>query len=148
MERDPRDGEIERLVRQLTLLVRRSRKVARTLAAQVHPEVDAGAYAVLLLVADTGGPRLVDVAEQLGLDKSTMSRQIGQLIRLGLLTRRPDPQDRRAFRLELTDSGAQRLAAVTRERRAVWRERLAAWPEGDIAALADGLARLARDLPG
>ena len=63
MERDPRDAEIERLVRQLTLLVRRSRKVARTLAAQVHPEVDAGAYAVLLLIADAGGLRLVDVAE-------------------------------------------------------------------------------------
>jgi DNA-binding MarR family transcriptional regulator len=148
MERDPRDAEIERLVRQLTLLVRRSRKVARTLAAQVHPEVDAGAYAVLLLIADAGGLRLVDVAEELGLDKSTMSRQIAQLVRLGLLTRRPDPEDRRAFRLELTDSGAQRLAAVTRERRAAWRERLAQWPDRDVAALADGLTRLARDLPG
>ena len=69
-------------------------------------------------------------------------------IRLGLLTRRPDPEDRRAFRLELTESGAQRLAEVTRERRAAWRERLAQWPDGDVAALADGLARLARDLPG
>lgn len=141
-----RDAQVERLVREVTLLVRRSRRVARTLATQVHPEVDAPAYAVLLVVSDAGRPRLVDVAEELGLDKSTMSRQVSSLVRLGLLERSPDPDDGRAFRLALSATGAQRLAAVTRERRAAWRERLRAWDTDEVGALADGLERLARDL--
>lgn len=144
---DRHADEVERLVRQMSLLLRRSRAVMRMIAGQVHPEVDASAYAVLLMIREAGPLRLVDLAEELSLDKSTMSRQVAPLLRLGLVARRPDPADGRAFLLELTPEGAQRLDAVTRERRAAWRERLATWSTEDVAALADGLARLAETMP-
>ena len=141
------DAQVERLEREVSLLLRRSRSVLRALAGHIHPEVDAGAYAVLLAIGRAGPLRLVELAEEFGLDKSTMSRQVGSLLRLGLVGRRPDPDDGRAFLLELSADGRERLDAVSGARHEVWRERLAEWSPEEIGALADGLTRLATTLP-
>lgn len=141
------DTQVERLAQQMSLLLRRSRSFMRSFAGHVHPEIDAGAYAVLLVIAQSGPLRLVDLADEFGLDKSTMSRQISALLRLDLVVRRPDPADGRAFLLELSPGGTRRLAEVTDARRQAWRDRLAHWSTEEIAGLADGLARLSADLP-
>lgn len=141
------DVQVERLEQQMSMLLRRSRSFLRTFASRVHPGVDGNAYAVLLAIAQGGPLRLMDLAEEFGLDKSTMSRQVSGLAELGLIERRPDPADGRAFLLELSADGRQRLASAVSARRAVWHERLDSWSTGDIAALADGLARLAAELP-
>ncbi|MHA6785646.1 MarR family winged helix-turn-helix transcriptional regulator [Pseudonocardia saturnea] len=140
------DEQVERLEREVGLLVRRSRRVLRTLAAQLHPDVDAGSYAVLVAIARSAPLRLVELAEEFGLDKSTMSRQVSALLRAGLVHRSPDPLDGRAFLLELTDEGRSRLGEVSRARHEDWRTRLGSWSADDIAALADGLTRLAATL--
>lgn len=137
------DAQVERLEREVSLLLRRSRGVARALAGRVHPDIDAGSYAVLVAVARAAPVRLVELAEEFGLDKSTMSRQVTSLLSVGLVRRRPDPQDGRAFLLELSDDGQQRLDEVMRLRHEHWRARLDSWSTGEIAALADGLTRLA-----
>lgn len=140
------DEQVERLEREVGLLVRRSRRVLRTLATQLHPDVDAGSYAVLVAIARSAPLRLVDLAEEFGLDKSTMSRQVSALLRIGLVRRSPDPLDGRAFLLELTDEGRDRLDEVSRARHEDWRTRLGSWSADDIATLADGLTRLAATL--
>jgi DNA-binding MarR family transcriptional regulator len=53
--------------------------------------------------------QLIDV---LGVDKSTMVRVVDHLERQGLLVRRRDRHDRRAYAVELTDHGRQRLDAA------------------------------------
>jgi DNA-binding MarR family transcriptional regulator len=53
--------------------------------------------------------QLIDL---LGVDKSTMVRVVDDLERQGLLVRRRDPNDRRAYAVELTDHGRQRLDAA------------------------------------
>ncbi len=141
------DAQVERLAREVSLLLRRSRSVLRALAGRIHPEVDAGAYAVLLTIGRAGPLRLVELAEEFSLDKSTMSRQVTSLLELGLVARRPDPDDGRAFLLELSPDGRERLDAVSRARHEVWRERLGEWSTEEIGALADGLTRLATTLP-
>ncbi|WP_300018149.1 MarR family transcriptional regulator [Pseudonocardia sp.] len=145
-ERD-HDAEVERLEREVSLLLRRSRSVLRALAGRVHPDIDAGSYAVLLAISRAGPLRLVDLADEFGLDKSTMSRQVTTLQSVGLVRRRPDPQDGRAFLLELSEDGRRRLEEVMRSRHEVWRQRLAAWSTQEIADLADGLTRLAATIP-
>lgn len=125
------------------MLLRRSRSVLRTLATRLHPGVDGASYAVLLVIARRAPLRLVDLAEEFGLDKSTMSRQVSALLRLGLVRRRPDPVDGRAYLLELADEGRARLDEVSRARHEEWRARLSSWSAQDVGALADGLARLA-----
>lgn len=140
------DAQVERLEREVSLLLRRSRSVLRTLAGRLHPEVDAAGYAVLLAIARAAPLRLVELAEEFGLDKSTMSRQVSALLRLGLVRRNPDPLDGRAFLLELSEEGRRRLDALSRARHEEWSERLEAWSTDDIATLADGLTRLAATL--
>src|SRR5436309_648324 len=91
------EREVDRLEEQLGVFHRRSRRFLRTFASRVHPGIDAGAYAVLMAIAQAGPRRLNDLAEEFGLDKSTMSRHVSTLIRLGLVDRDPDPVDGRAF---------------------------------------------------
>lgn len=137
---------VERLEREISMMLRRSRSVLRTLATRLHPDVDAASYAVLLAIARSSPLRLVDLAEEFGLDKSTMSRQVSSLLALGLVRRRPDPEDGRAFLLELSDEGRKRLEEVSRARHEEIRSRLATWSADEVATLADGLARLATSL--
>lgn len=140
------DVQVERLEREVSLLLRRSRSVLRALAVRLHPDVDAGNYPVLLAIARAAPLRLVELSEDFGLDKSTMSRQVTALQRLGLVRRSPDPLDGRAFLLELSDEGRRRLDELSRARHEEWSERLQAWSTEDIATLADGLTRLAATL--
>jgi DNA-binding MarR family transcriptional regulator len=143
---DEHDRAVERLEHEVSMLLRRSRSVLRTLATRLHPDVDAASYAVLLVIARRAPLRLVDLAEEFGLDKSTMSRQVSSLLGLGLVRRRPDPLDGRAFLLELADEGRARLDEVSRARHEEWRTRLASWSAEDVGTLADGLGRLAATL--
>ena len=49
--------------------------------------------------------RVTDLAGCANLDTSTVSRHVAQLQRTGLIERTPDPDDRRAQRVELTAAG-------------------------------------------
>jgi DNA-binding MarR family transcriptional regulator len=48
---------------------------------------------------------LLDLAGILGVDTSSLSRQVQQLVELGLVNRVPDPKDRRYVLLSLTEAG-------------------------------------------
>jgi len=87
--------------------------------------------------------RLSDVAADLGLDVSTMSRHVRTLEDRGFLTRTADPSDGRAVRLALADPGREVLAQAWTNRR-VWLERsLADWTVEDRRLLSDLLERFA-----
>lgn len=112
--------------------------------AGVRCEV-AGA-AVLGRLELLGPVRLTDLAHALGLDPSSVSRQVTALERSGWVAREKDPSDLRAQRLHLTDKGSD-VVAVLRQARAEALERLTPeWSRQDIDGLADQLARLNADL--
>jgi DNA-binding MarR family transcriptional regulator len=60
---------------------------------------------------------------------------------LGLIERRPDPDDRRAHLLALTSEGQRRLDTVRVARRERFHALLGTWPEEDVRVLATMLAR-------
>jgi DNA-binding MarR family transcriptional regulator len=136
-------GELEI---ELTRLFRRARSAQQRTAAQVHPDLDAAGYAVLVAVRDLaahgGGARGGDLSGALGLHKSTMSRNISALERLGLIERVPDPEDARARQVRLTPQGSEALERSFEGRRERLRSRLKAWDAHDVAALARLLRRL------
>lgn len=107
--------------------------------------MDASTYAVLLVIAQ-GPLRAIDLAEEFGLDKSTMSRHVSTLIELGLVQRDPDPMDGRAFLLRPTADGQARLTDATSARREEWRRRLAGWSGSELADFTAALERLNIDL--
>lgn len=141
-----REQEVDRLEEQLSAFHRRSRRFLRSFASRVHPGIDASTYAVLLVITQAGPLRQGDLAEEFGLDKSTMSRHVSTLIRLGLVDRDPDPVDGRAFLLKLSEDGQRRLDAVSAARRAEWRDRLADWDTAELRAFTAALARMNADL--
>lgn len=63
-------------------------------------------------IADREGQHLVDVAVRVGAALPGTSRMVDRLVRLGLVLRRPDPTDRRAILLSLTDRAKASLAEV------------------------------------
>ena len=138
-----RDGVTERpaddLVAALSALVTHLKRRSG------DPETSARAF--LLGHVDRLAPvRATDVADSTALDLSTVSRHLRALEDAGLLTRSPDPDDRRASLLSLTDEGRVALDHAVRTRTALLESATAAWPAEDVAALTSLLARLAHDL--
>jgi len=53
-----------------------------------------------------------ELAELLGLDKSTLSRTVNTMVEQGLVTREPDPDDRRYVKIKLTPAGSNLLSDI------------------------------------
>src|SRR5262245_13537977 len=106
---------------ELTRLFRRARSAQARTAADVHPDLDSAAYAVLVTVRDLaasgGGARGSDLSDVLRLHKSTMSRNLATLETLGLIERIPDPDDSRARQVRLTTQGQAALERSVEGRR-------------------------------
>lgn len=59
-----------------------------------------------------GGLRQVELAELLDVEPITLCRMLDRLAEAGLVERRPDAEDRRAWRLHLTDAAAPMIAKL------------------------------------
>jgi DNA-binding MarR family transcriptional regulator len=66
-------------------------------------------YQVLAACGREGPRTQLALAGRLGLDRTVMTYLLDDLQKEGLVERRPDPADRRARRVELTDAGRARL---------------------------------------
>ena len=93
-----------------------------------------------------GPVRLTDLAASLGLDPSSVSRQVTSLERAGWLLREKDPSDQRAQRLKLTASGAAVVAVLRTARQQALARLTPEWSEQELDDLARCLARLNTDL--
>ena len=127
--------------REVGVLIRRVRRVIGVRARAVHPDLQPASYLVLTHLDERGPTRSSAVVEELGIDKGAVSRQMNHLVELGLLERTPDPDDGRASLLSVSADARARLEQVRTERWERFDERLAAWSVGDLAALAEQLAR-------
>jgi DNA-binding MarR family transcriptional regulator len=123
--------------RELTVFARR----VRALTARLHPELPFVAYSLLSHIEATGGCRAVDLAAHYGLDKSTVSRQIADLERRGLVARAPDPAGGRARVLRVSAAGRELLAEADRRHRAELDRRLADWSPREVEVFARLLRR-------
>ncbi|WP_407343121.1 MarR family winged helix-turn-helix transcriptional regulator [Pengzhenrongella phosphoraccumulans] len=134
--------------RELGLLMRRARASAAAVSARVHPDLDAGAYPLLVHIARVPGVRGCDLATHVGVGRATISRQLHRLVELGLITRKPDPHDARGQQLELTPEGTRLVADAGDARRSWLHAALNDWTADDVATLAWSLGRLNEALDG
>lgn len=111
----------------------------------MHPELSLVSYTILAHVAEQQGCRATDLATHYLLDKSTVSRQVAALERLGFIERRVDPADHRVQVLHLAQRGTEILAAARENRRGAFEERLAGWAPADLEQFAGCLVRYNAD---
>jgi DNA-binding MarR family transcriptional regulator len=90
---------------------------ARTLG-EIGAEVTLSQYRALVLLAVRGRQRTGDLAAELGVQSSTVTRLCDRLIRRGLIERVRQPDDRRVAWLDLTGEGAGLVADTMAHRRA------------------------------
>ncbi|MEU6022162.1 MarR family winged helix-turn-helix transcriptional regulator [Micromonospora sp. NPDC048871] len=121
---------------ELAALLRRARAISWEIASEVHPNLEPNAYGLLLWLRRSGAIRLTDLAARLGVGKGTLSRQIHNLETLGLVRRDPDPGDRRAAQLSLTEEGQRRFDAARAPRLGQIRRALQSWPQQDVEEFA------------
>jgi DNA-binding MarR family transcriptional regulator len=129
------DDPVKAVEREFAVLFRRSRSMSGTIARELHPDVGAAAYGLLLQLQQSEGSRLTDLAAFFGIGKPTLSRQVRLLENLGFVERTGDEADRRAVTLRLTTEGAARLAATQEARRERFRRLLGTWPRSDVEEL-------------
>ena len=135
-----RETALDDLYAGLTTLSRRARDVGD----EFHPGLSLVAYTLLTQVDAGPGMRAADLAAHFCLDKSTLSRQLEQLITAGLLRRDGEQPGRRGYALALTAAGRRHLDAAADAVRDRLAERLTDWDDRDIAAFAELVARFNR----
>ena len=122
--------------------------VLRLSRLPVDEPVDKAGLAVLHETRRLGMVRPSDLAAQMRLDLSTISRHLRSLEQQGMVQRTADPDDARAQRISITVRGGEVLARLMDHRAASIRAAIAHWPEQDRSTLRQLLCRLADDLSG
>jgi DNA-binding MarR family transcriptional regulator len=143
----PLPGTAEQVEDALVPLVRylSSPRTWRQLAVATEMDLDRAQYLVLRAVAESEPVRAVALAEQVGVDPSTMSRHVNMLERAGLIGRVSDPDDGRATSVSLTPTGRSVMERVRAARHDLITNALVEWTDDDRTQLASLLGRLADD---
>ncbi|MGR4854120.1 MarR family winged helix-turn-helix transcriptional regulator [Streptomyces sp. LARHCF252] len=136
--------EIERALTRITYLSTRARQHERLMALAGVP-LDRAAVALLRQVADSEPLRPGELAARLGVEASHVTRTVQQLQKSGYVTRVPDPDDRRAQRIELTDAGRQAIAKVREAGVRGMQMALSAWSPEELRQLAGLFHRMVDD---
>lgn len=89
---------------------------ARSLAS-VEDSVTLPQLRLMVVLATRGDAKLVALADRLGVNPSTVMRMADRLTAAGLLSRKPNPEDRRENLLSLTAAGQRTVDEVTARRR-------------------------------
>ena len=127
--------------RELVTLARRLRGLQRTLAEEVHPDLEPAQYALLNHVEEMSPVRMADLVAVLEVDKGPVSRSCARLEELGLLKRSADKQDARATLLSLTAAGKRKLAAARKKRNKWIGDLLSDWSPNQVKTFAGQVSR-------
>lgn len=128
---------------ELARFVRRVRVQSLRRLEEIHPQLDYGTFLFLIIICDANdGIRGSELAEALGVHKSTASRAIASLERMHLVLRVPDPDDGRAHLLVAEPAAARALAEYRASSRARLGEILADWSYDEIEVFSGSMARL------
>jgi DNA-binding MarR family transcriptional regulator len=144
LSRDDRDPAIEEVEAALGAIARRinlPRAHERVMARAGLTGIDRASYVTLSRIADHGPLRLSELAMILGVDLSTVSRQVATIERRGFVDRTVDPSDRRAAVVRLSGPGEQVLEQLRAAARGRLTEILAEWTDEERSELARALSR-------
>jgi DNA-binding MarR family transcriptional regulator len=123
-------------------LDRRVAGLTRLLRGQTGAGLSVTALSTLRRVEAGEACRITELAAAEQVAQPSMTALVGRLEGRGLVRREPDPADRRAVRVAITDAGREQLAAVRAARAELLAARIDRLDESERAALAAALPAL------
>jgi DNA-binding MarR family transcriptional regulator len=135
----------EAVMDQIIRFFRLMKRASARFASQQKDGIEQAAYMLLAVLATDGPQRTTALADAVHSDTSTVSRQVGTLVRHGLVERQADPADGRACLLAATDTGLRCYAAQRTARAGEMADVLGGWSSDDLRTVATLLERLNAD---
>ena len=134
-------GLLDTLQHEVAVFARRAEQTRLGGVGQVRNSMDRAAY-LLLNRLDKEGPMGVKaLAASMGIDSSTVTRQVAPLVDTGLVKRTSHPEDGRAVVLQLSPRGQSRLEEVRSSRRQLMAELTHDWEPEEREAFCSLLTR-------
>ncbi|WP_229852595.1 MarR family winged helix-turn-helix transcriptional regulator, partial [Streptomyces albospinus] len=132
---------LDALQHQVAVFARRAEQSRLGGVGQARNSMDRAAYLLLNRLDQEGPMGVKALACGMGIDSSTVTRQVAPLVDAGLVSRATHPEDGRAVVLELSERGHARLDEVRASRRALMALVTEEWSEEERAAFCTLLTR-------
>jgi DNA-binding MarR family transcriptional regulator len=97
--------------------------------------LDRALFPLLVIIERRGPIGVVDLADRVGRDHTTVSRQVAKLESLALVARRESAADRRVRQVAVTDKGKAMTDQVDEARERLGQAIFASWDEQDVEEL-------------
>jgi DNA-binding MarR family transcriptional regulator len=132
---------LERLQHQVALFARRAEQTRLGGVGKARNSMDRAAYLLLNRLDNEGPMGVKALAEGMGIDSSTVTRQVAPLVDSGLVKRTSHPEDGRAVVLALSPRGRMRLDEVRASRQKLMAVVTDGWTEEERGAFCALLGR-------
>ncbi|MDX3577499.1 MULTISPECIES: MarR family transcriptional regulator [unclassified Streptomyces] len=134
-------GLLDTLQHEVAVFARRAEQTRLGGVGQVRNSMDRAAYLLLNRLDNEGPMGVKALAASMGIDSSTVTRQVAPLVDTGLVKRTSHPEDGRAVVLQLSPRGASRLEEVRSSRRQLMAELTDDWAPEEREAFCALLTR-------
>ncbi|MFD0382698.1 MarR family winged helix-turn-helix transcriptional regulator [Streptomyces stramineus] len=141
MTTDLAPGVLDALQHQVAVFARRAEQTRLGGVGQVRNSMDRAAYLLLNRLDQEGPMGVKALAAGMGIDSSTVTRQVAPLVDTGLVKRTSHPEDGRAVVLQLSPRGKGRLEEVRASRRELMALVTEGWTEDERDAFCTLLTR-------
>lgn len=132
------------LIDIVSVMNRPQRDEAMVRAAGIS--LDRALFPLLVMVERLGPIGVVELADRVGRDYTTVSRQVAKLESLGLVDRQGSVADRRIREATITPKGKAMTDLVDAAREKMGRAIFAGWEPGDVRDLVRLMRRFADDI--
>jgi len=135
----------DRIIDAMGTLMRTSESYLDDLAATFAVGLHRGTVLPLVVLHRIGPARVSELADALGLDRTTVTRHLDKLERRGLIDRRPDERDRRAMHISLTPEAANHLDSMRAKNRQRIKRMCSDWTREERQSFANLLTKFAQN---
>jgi len=113
------------------------------LIAEAGLKLDQALFRLLVVIERVGPIGVVELADRLGRDYTTISRQVARLASMELVTRQGNPADRRIREATIAPKGKEMTDRLDAARERMAREIFGSWAPQDVSDLVRLMAKFA-----
>jgi len=120
------------LGKELNALISASHALNVKTAARFDSTLQPAAFLLVRWLFSFGPTSATVLAESTAMDRSSVSRLVNQLKKLGYVQSEISPNDRRGIQLSLTELGRQKTIDALKEKESLFYERISKWDDSKL----------------